>query len=208
MILSTRNFVDAGSTNPETRLITIRMKPTANNPRRGRISCQISGSALKTCVFFAGFFCSSFIDVRLLGFLDPMIRCETREHTFKSNVAPFTVENTQSNADLHFHRCKSANHPTRSEKKLPSSRLAHLSRKRKGHPATGRPSLQGRIVPTEARPSKLSAQILGWREGRVKQFIGLKLLYFQQVTMNLWKQWKMAQKSNYLVFNYLLEVLS
>src|ERR1035441_6522897 len=37
-------------------------------------------------------------------------------------------------------------------------------RKRKGHPATGRPSLQGRIVPTEAKPSKLSAQILGSRK--------------------------------------------
>src|SRR5271165_5654304 len=79
MMLSTRNFVDAGSTNADTRLISISTKPIANNPRRGRISCQISGSALKTCVFLAGFLCSSFIDVRLLGFLDPAIRCETRE---------------------------------------------------------------------------------------------------------------------------------
>jgi len=31
-----------------------------------------------------------------------------------------------------------------------------IQHKGKGHPATGRPSLQGRIVPTEARPSKLS----------------------------------------------------
>src|SRR5271169_1269319 len=79
MMLSTRNFVEAGSTSPDTRLITISTKPIANNPRRGRISCQISGSPLKTCVFFAGFFCSSVIDVRLLGFLDLAIRCETRE---------------------------------------------------------------------------------------------------------------------------------
>src|SRR5215475_11053421 len=56
-----------------------------------------------------------------------------------------------------------------------------LLSKRKGHPATGRPFLQGRIVPTEARPSKLSAQIVGSRYQRVKQFLGLKLLYFQQL---------------------------
>src|SRR5271166_3982143 len=105
MMLSTRNFVDAGSTNPETRLITIRTKPIANSPRRGRISCQISGSALNTCVFFAGFFCSSFIDVRLLGFPDPAIRCETREYTFSSDIAPLRIENLQSNADLHSDRC-------------------------------------------------------------------------------------------------------
>jgi hypothetical protein len=43
----------------------------------------------------------------------------------------------------------------------------------------GRPSLQGRIVPTEARPSKLSGQIVGSPYQRVKQFLGLKLLYFQ-----------------------------
>src|SRR5579862_4205533 len=38
---------------------------------------------------------------------------------------------------------------------------------------------QGRIVPTEARPSKLSAEILGFYKGRVKQFLGLKLLSYQ-----------------------------
>ena len=59
------------------------------------------------------------------------------------------------------------------------SAFPQFDRKRKGHPATGRPSLQGRIVPTEARPSKLSGQILGFRKVRVKQFLGLKLLYFQ-----------------------------
>ena len=54
-----------------------------------------------------------------------------------------------------------------------------LSHKGKGHPATGRPSLQGRIVLTEARPSKLSEQILGTGGGSVKQFLSLKLLSFQ-----------------------------
>jgi hypothetical protein len=39
-------------------------------------------------------------------------------------------------------------------------RTKRLHEKRKGRPATGRPFLQGRIVPTEARPSKLSEQIL------------------------------------------------
>ena len=49
-------------------------------------------------------------------------------------------------------------------------------------PGNRRPSLQGRIVPTEARPSKLSAQIVGSRYQRVKRFLGLKLLCFQRFT--------------------------
>jgi hypothetical protein len=39
--------------------------------------------------------------------------------------------------------------------------------KRKGHPATGRPFLQGRIVPTEAIPSKLSGENLMSRKREV-----------------------------------------
>ena len=37
----------------------------------------------------------------------------------------------------------------------------------KGHPATGQPSL-GRTVPTEAKPSELSGEILWAEEGGVK----------------------------------------
>ena len=48
MTSSTRNFVDAGSTSPVTRLITIRRNPRASRRRRGRISAQTSGSALNT----------------------------------------------------------------------------------------------------------------------------------------------------------------
>src|ERR1700733_2074729 len=50
--LSTRNLVDAGSTNPETRLMTISTKPNANSHRRGLMSVQISGSALRRGGFF------------------------------------------------------------------------------------------------------------------------------------------------------------
>jgi hypothetical protein len=67
--------------------------------------------------------------------------------------------------------------------------------KRKGHPATGRPSLQGRIVPTEARPSKLSGQILGFRKVGVKRFLGLKLFCFQQLAMTFEDLWEMAEIS-------------
>ena len=94
---------------------------------------------------------------------------------------------------------------------LPNSRTSDLVHKRKGHPATGRPSLQGRIVPTEARPSKLSAQILGSPYQCVKQFLGLKLLCFQQVTYDSADLRKTAENlrfrpfapSNSSLFNYL-----
>jgi len=69
-----------------------------------------------------------------------------------------------------------------SSQRANSIRVLH---KRKGRPATGRPSLQGRIVPTEARPSKLSAQILGSPSPPVKQFFGLKLLCFQSLSIFL-----------------------
>ena len=59
MTSSTRYLVEAGSTSPETRLMTIKPNPKASRARRGRIRDQISGSALKTGVFgftdFAGF---------------------------------------------------------------------------------------------------------------------------------------------------------
>jgi len=43
MTLSTRYFVEAGSTNPDRRLMAISTKPSASNPRLGFISAQTSG---------------------------------------------------------------------------------------------------------------------------------------------------------------------
>src|SRR6478672_6114794 len=42
-----RNFVEYGSTSPDTRLMTIRTKPRASRPRRGRISSQTAGSTFR-----------------------------------------------------------------------------------------------------------------------------------------------------------------
>jgi hypothetical protein len=62
--------------------------------------------------------------------------------------------------------------------KLTQERSSH---KRKGHPATGRPLLQGRIVPTEA--CKFRQNFLGKsyepKNRGVKRFLGNKYLYFQ-----------------------------
>src|SRR5271157_1397448 len=55
MTSSTKYLVEAGRTSPETRLITIKPSPRRSRRRRGRSSCQISGSAWKILVFFAGF---------------------------------------------------------------------------------------------------------------------------------------------------------
>src|SRR5437867_11048314 len=43
MTLSTKYFVDAGSTSPETRFTAIKRKPRMSTPRRGFISAQTSG---------------------------------------------------------------------------------------------------------------------------------------------------------------------
>src|SRR5260370_956895 len=43
MTLSTRYFVEAGKTNPETRLMAINTKPSASSPRLGFINAQTSG---------------------------------------------------------------------------------------------------------------------------------------------------------------------
>src|SRR6202007_128279 len=55
MTSSIRNLVEAGSTNPETRLTTISARPAINNPRRGRISSQTSGSTARSLWTFGGF---------------------------------------------------------------------------------------------------------------------------------------------------------
>jgi hypothetical protein len=50
-------------------LMIINPKPSASRARRGRISCQTSGSALKISVFFAGFDgLESMIGVKRFGF--------------------------------------------------------------------------------------------------------------------------------------------
>src|ERR1700744_3034757 len=49
--LSRKYFVEAGRTNPETRLIVINSIPSARTPRRGWIIAQTSGSAFHTLVF-------------------------------------------------------------------------------------------------------------------------------------------------------------
>src|SRR5215472_13629796 len=50
--LSTRYLVEAGSTNPETRLIPINTKPSASKPRRGFINAQTSGRLFQAFFFF------------------------------------------------------------------------------------------------------------------------------------------------------------
>src|ERR1035441_6034896 len=65
----TSYLVEDGSTSPETRLMTINPSPSASRARRGRISCQTSGSALNISVFFAGFSnLGSMTGVKRLGF--------------------------------------------------------------------------------------------------------------------------------------------
>ena len=56
-----------------------------------------------------------------------------------------------------------------------------LAYKRKGHPATGRPLLQGRIVPTEACKFRQNFLPKSYepKNGGVKRFLGNKYLYFQ-----------------------------
>src|ERR1700743_1164447 len=56
MTVSIRYFVDAGSTNPATRLIAIRRRPNRRSQRRGRTSFHTSGSTFLRSVFF---FCVS-----------------------------------------------------------------------------------------------------------------------------------------------------
>ena len=53
MTLSTKYFVDAGSTRPQTRLMAISTKPSASKPRRGLISAQTSGSDFQAFLRFA-----------------------------------------------------------------------------------------------------------------------------------------------------------
>src|SRR5580704_9614556 len=64
------------------------------------------------------------------------------------------------------------------KKELSVAWAVHLVHKRKGHPATGRPFLLGRIVPTEAKPSELSGEIVWSAKRGVKAKSGTCLSYW------------------------------
>src|SRR2546427_5068421 len=53
MTSSTRYFVVAGSTSPDTRLMPISAKPSARIPRRGLMSTHTSGKDFQACLAFA-----------------------------------------------------------------------------------------------------------------------------------------------------------
>src|SRR5579864_2823303 len=83
MTSSIRNLVEAGSTNPETRLITINTSPTASSPRRGRISFQTSGQTAFSRWIFGGFAASLGGELNLLfdsktpGSASLLLHCHT-----------------------------------------------------------------------------------------------------------------------------------
>src|ERR1700742_2744688 len=91
--LSRKYFVDAGRTNPETRLIVISSSPSARTPRRGWIIAQTSGSAFHTLVL-AGLAPGSLESVAMLyrgwsalivGCLWPMRNYKLLRNEFSSN---------------------------------------------------------------------------------------------------------------------------
>src|SRR6266568_2286176 len=67
MTLSTKYFVDAGSTNPETRLMAMSTKPNASSPRLGLTKAQTSGR------FFHAFLRFSLLEGDLASFSVAMI---------------------------------------------------------------------------------------------------------------------------------------
>src|SRR5579863_10448295 len=81
MTSSIRNLVEAGSTNPDRRLITISTKPSASSPRRGRISFQTSGHTAFSRWRFGGFLTSFAGRLNLLldsagaGFASLLLHC-------------------------------------------------------------------------------------------------------------------------------------
>src|SRR5579864_2285732 len=83
MTSSIRNLVEAGSTNPETRLITINTRPTASSPPRGRISFQTSGQTAFSRWIFGGFAASLGGELNLLfdsktpGSASLLLHCHT-----------------------------------------------------------------------------------------------------------------------------------
>src|SRR5260370_30361248 len=85
LTLSTRYLVEAGSTNPDRRLIAISKKPSASSPRLGFISAQTSGR------FFHAFLRFSLLagdldadSVAMIGETDysPWLRCPRRPYNY------------------------------------------------------------------------------------------------------------------------------
>src|SRR3974390_1278474 len=68
--------------------------------------------------------------------------------------------------------------------RAPCVALETQMQKRRGHPATGQPLLQGRIVPTEAFRFRQNFLRKSYepKNGGVKRFLGNKHLCFQLVT--------------------------
>ena len=89
--------------------------------------------------------------------------------TFCPSFAPYSVESIASAREVRSSQKDSPEFSCLIERnehtRLISQRSTTIDQrqfvsKRKGRPATGQPFLQGRIVPTEAKPSKLSGEIL------------------------------------------------
>src|SRR6266851_4948190 len=89
MTLSTKYFVDAGSTNPETRLMAMSTKPNASSPRLGLTKAQTSGR------FFHAFLRFSLLEGELASFSVAMIsevdfalavRCRQRSKNYMSTI--------------------------------------------------------------------------------------------------------------------------
>src|SRR6266704_2829171 len=89
MTLSTKYFVDAGSTNPDTRLMAMSTKPNASSPRLGLTKAQTSGR------FFHAFLRFSLLEGELASFSVAMIsevdfalavRCRQRSKNYMSTI--------------------------------------------------------------------------------------------------------------------------
>ncbi len=100
MTLSTRNLVEAGSTRPETRLITISTNPRASSPRRGldqlpdfRQGPEDFGLSSPASSL------APFIRVKLFGFI------KSTSLRFESHQAAYTHRVPESPLAFHRLRC-------------------------------------------------------------------------------------------------------
>src|SRR6266446_10944645 len=85
MTLSTRYFVEAGKTNPETRLMAISTKPSARSPRLGFINAQTSGR------FFHAFLRFSLLAGDLATVSVAMIRGRTLPRPLDARYVDITI---------------------------------------------------------------------------------------------------------------------
>src|SRR5258707_4513945 len=85
MTLSTRYFVEAGSTNPDSRLMAMSTKPSASSPRLGFISAQTSGR------FFHAFLRFSLLAGDLEAVSVVMIGRRTIPHGFDASSVRMTI---------------------------------------------------------------------------------------------------------------------